>query len=116
MAITISDVEAVSRIGEVMRQVAETREPVIVEWDGKPQVAVVPAAPGDQTAEAVPATNALVDWEAMADRARELIRRDLGDKPLPDIAGMIREMREERDAQLLANVLDHLRGRESGRD
>jgi prevent-host-death family protein len=100
MAITISDAEAISRIGEVMRQVAETREPVIVEWDGKPQVAVVPAEPTgpEQT------QMSLERWLEEADRVRERIRLELGGRQLPDIDELIDGGRDERDDPVIADL------------
>ena len=91
----ISDAEARSRIGVLLRQVAETGEPVYVEWEGKPQAAIV-------SARAVPA--AQEDWSALLAEAQALIQRDLAGRPLPDIDELINGGRDERDDAIIADL------------
>ncbi len=42
------------------------------------------------------------DWKELVRQAREQIRAELGERQLPPPEEMIRQLREERDAQLLA--------------
>src|SRR5262249_9689858 len=54
------------------------------------------------------------DWWTALERVRNLIQAELGDRELPPVEDVIREMREERDAQLDAAIGD-LRGRKPRR-
>ena len=121
MAITMSDVDVRRRIGEVLRQVAETQEPVIVEWDGKPQVAVVAAGtltPSEGSSELArelePDVSIEQQWDRfdrLAEQARALVARDLAGRPAPDPADLIREARKVRDAEFIDPIIDNLRRR-----
>ena len=42
------------------------------------------------------------DWRALVSKAREHIRAELGDRQPPPSEEILRQTREERDAQLLA--------------
>jgi len=74
--------------------------PVIVERDGKPQVVIL----------SKPAYDALMSgtspraWRQLVLEARQQAQADLGKRSLPSPEEMIRQAREERDAQL-----NHLR-------
>jgi prevent-host-death family protein len=74
--------------------------PVIVERDGKPQVVIL----------SKPAYDALMSgvfpraWRQLVIEARQQAQADLGKRSLPSPEEMIRQVREERDAQL-----NHLR-------
>ena len=100
MAVTMTDVEARRRIGEVLRQVAETQEPVIVEWGGRTRVAIVPYEDDDQDQRRIQ----LREWLQEADRVAALIAATLGDQPLPDIDELIDGGRDERDESIIANL------------
>lgn len=50
------------------------------------------------------------DWFELAMQVREQIRLARGNRPTPDIDEIIREMREERDQQILRNVRPDLFG------
>lgn len=50
------------------------------------------------------------DWFELAMQVREQFRLARGNRPTPDIDKIIREMREERDQQILRNVRPDLRG------
>ncbi len=44
-------------------------------------------------------------WRDQVERARRLIADDLGERPLPAAEDIVRELREERDAQLMGPAL-----------
>jgi prevent-host-death family protein len=94
----VTATEARVRFGELMRRVAESGGAVIVEKDGKPQVAILSMA---EYLRLKSGENGRADWEGLLDRAHQVIRAELGQRKLPDAAAVLREMREERDAQLL---------------
>jgi prevent-host-death family protein len=96
---TVSATEARIHFGELMRRVVERGEPVIVERGGKPEVVVVSIAEYERLR-----ANKNGDWLQRVDEVREQIRQELGDRTLPPPEDIIREMREERDAQLLDNL------------
>ena len=95
MATTINEVEARTRIGDLLRQVAETGEPVYVEWEGRLQAAIV-------AANAVPPSPG--DWRSLLAEAQTLIQRDLAGRPLPDIDELINGGRDERDDSIIADL------------
>lgn len=104
----MSATDARVHFGEVMRRVSEHDEIVIVERGGSPRVAIISVEQlnrfrqGQQDKD-----NECGDWFDRTLRTHERIRRAIGNQQLPPAADVIREMREERDAQLLAD----LRGR-----
>jgi prevent-host-death family protein len=106
----ISATEARVHFGELMRRVAQDEEPVIVERGGKPQAVVLSV----DRYKRLLAGQQQDDWWALVEQARNLVRADLGDRELPPVEDIIREMREERDAQLDAAFYD-LRRRKSRR-
>ena len=89
--------EARVRFGELMRRVTEGGGAVIVEKDGKPQVAILSVA---EYSRLKSGANGQTDWEALLDRAHQVIRAELGQRKLPNAARVLQEMREERDAEL----------------
>lgn len=102
----MSATEARVHFGEVMREVSERDEIVIVERGGNPMIAIISMEQLDRFRQAS-ADEEGRDWFDRAMRSRERIRRAFGDRPIPDIDQLVDDMREERDAQILAN----LRGR-----
>jgi len=93
----VTATEARVRFGELMRRVAESDSAVIVEKDGKPQVAILSVA---EYSRLKSSENGRTDWEALLDRAHRVITVELGRRQLPDAARVLQEMREERDADL----------------
>lgn len=105
----VSAAEARAHLDALLRQAAEGGMPVVVERDGGPAAVLLALAeyerllagrgeqPGQQGEE---------DWLARADRIREEIMARLGGRKLPPPEDIIREMREERDAQIDAAVRD----------
>jgi prevent-host-death family protein len=99
MGRVVSATEARIHFGEVMREAVETGEPVIVERDGTPHVVVLSIGEYDRL---LKAQRRQEDWRALLDEARARAQADLGGRRLPSPEKILREIREERDAQLLA--------------
>jgi len=81
-----------------MRQVMENRESVIVERGGRPYVVVLSIAEYERL---LAAQRERENWKELVHEAREQIRAELGERELTPPEEVIRQMREERDAQLL---------------
>lgn len=95
----VSATEARIHFGELMRRVVESQEPVIVERGGKPHVVVLSV---DKYEDLLAGQQEQEDWRELVQQAREQIRTELGERELPPPEEVLRQMREERDAQLLA--------------
>lgn len=93
----ITATEARVRFGELMRRVTESGVAVIVEKDGKPQVAILSVA---EYSRLKSGAKGGTGWEDLLDRAHQVIKGELGRRQLPDAARVLQEMREERDAEL----------------
>ncbi len=94
----VSATEARARFGELMQQVAESEETVIVERGGKPYVVMLSIIEYERL---LAAQQERENWKELVQQAREQIRAELGERELPPSEEIIRQMREERDAQLL---------------
>lgn len=97
MSKTISAAEAQSHFDDLVRYVATGGETVFVEQSGKKQVVVLSV---DEFERMGGETNALGDWLQLVDRTRENIARERNGRSMPDVSEVVREMREERDAQI----------------
>ena len=98
MGRVITATEARIHFGEVMREVVENQEPIVVERGGKPQIVLLSI----DTYENLLAGQAQrEDWRTLLALTHERIRADLGERQLPPPEEIIREMREERDAQII---------------
>jgi len=95
----VSATEARIRFGELMRQAVESREPIVVERGGKAHVVILSIA---QYERLLKGQQTQADWKELVDQARAQIRADLGDRQLPPPTEILQQIREERDAQLLA--------------
>ena len=98
MGRVITATEARIHFGEVMREVVENQQPVIVERGGKPQIVLLSI---DEYENLLAGQAQREDWRSLLAQAHERIRADLGGRPLPPPEEIIREMREERDAQIM---------------
>ena len=98
MTRVIGATEARVHFGELLRRVTENDETVVVERGGKPRVA---GRSLDEYERLRGAKEPEADWWELAERSRQRIHAYRGGRPLPDIEQMIRDMRDERDAQLL---------------
>ena len=72
-----------------------------VERGGKPQVVILSVEDYERLRANEPDSE---NWWELARRSREAIHRWRGGRPMPSIEDLIHDMREERDAQLLANL------------
>lgn len=95
---TISATKARINFGNVMKQAKIA--PVIVERAGKAEVVVLSKKAYDQLVAAKQGK----DWRKLLEEAHKSIRAEIGDRQLPDPAGMLRLAREERDEQLLNSL------------
>lgn len=93
---------------EILRRVVAEQAPVFVEYDGAPQVVVLPIKEYErlQGRDLWAKAESAGVW-TLIEEARAALHRRRGGRPLPPAEEIIREMREERDAQLLP----HLHGR-----
>ena len=98
MGRVVSATEARIHFGEVMREVVESGEPVIVERDGTPHVVVLSMGQYDRL---LRAQQCQEDWRALISQARAQVQADLGGRALPPPEEILRQVREERDAQLM---------------
>jgi prevent-host-death family protein len=99
---SISATEARVHFGKIIREAADKGEPIFVDPSGGPQVVIVSRETWDRVsgrAEGKP------KWRVELEKAWEMVERDRGRRPLPDIEAMIRDMREERSAELENNLL-----------
>jgi len=90
--------EARIHFGEVMRRVVEQGEQVIVERDGRPQVVILSITEFEQLKESQPPE----DWRKLVQQSRQKMQAELDGRDLPAPEEIIRQLREERDEQLLA--------------
>lgn len=97
MSRKMSATDARIHFGELMRHVVEEDEPVVVERSGEPHVVVLSVEAYERLLTAREETE---DWRELVDRAREQVRVDLGDRRLPPLDEVLREIREARDEQL----------------
>ncbi len=95
MGRVITATEARVRFGELLRSVAEGREPVVVERGGKAQAVILSVAEYDRLRGAYRG-----DWLERVDRVRARIGQRRGRKKLPPAEDIIRQARGERDADL----------------
>jgi prevent-host-death family protein len=99
MGRTMSATEARIHFGEVMRHVVERGEPVIVERGGKPHVVVIGV---DEYERLLAERPGQIDWRELVRQARQQVRADLGERDLMPPEEVLRQIREERDEQLVA--------------
>ena len=95
---SVTATEARIHFGELMRHVVETEEPVIVERSGRRQIVLMSVPEYERLCAGQTAGR---DWRELLSQAHERIRLDLAGRELPPAEDVIREMREERDAQLM---------------
>lgn len=94
MSRTVSATEARIHLGKLLDGI-ERHEGVTVEQAGIAKIVVIPVNEAEQLS-SEPARSA--DWRRSMERARMLITRDLGDRPV-SLLDILLEAREERDAE-----------------
>lgn len=92
----VSATEARIHFGELMQSVVNGQKPVIVEKSGKPQVVVLSVEQYQRLQRDDAQT-----WLSQLEHTHALIEAER-DGEAPDPTELVRKMREERDAQLLA--------------
>lgn len=95
----ISATEARIHFGELIRKVKEENQPYVVERSGEAYVVVLSA----EEYERLTLVGAGRDWDypmQLAAESRRRVRQELQGRLLPPIDETVREMRDERDAQL----------------
>lgn len=95
MSRTVSATEARIHLGALLDDI-ERDEAIMVEQAGAAETAVIPM---NEAKELSGTSAGSPDWKKSLERARALIRADLGDQELP-IDDIIHRMREERSAEL----------------
>ncbi len=98
MGRVVSATEARIRFGELMRRVVERRETIIVERGGTAHVVVISIDEYERLLREQQGK----DWKGLVAQARAQIQAELGERELPPAEEIVRQVREERDAQLLA--------------
>ena len=98
MGRVVSATEARIHFGELMRQAVKGHEPIIVERDGKSHVVILSVAAYERLLKG----QQQEDWKDLVDQARMQIQFELGGRELPPPEEIVRQMREERDARLVA--------------
>lgn len=97
MSKTLSATEARIHLGEHLHRI-DNVDVITVEHDGTPQGVVVSITEYQRL---LNNNDSREDWWELAERSREAFRRQLGDCDIPSAVQLIRDGREERDAQLL---------------
>lgn len=92
----VTATEARTHFGELMQSVINDQNPVIVEKSGKPQVVILSVDHYQKLQQ-----DKSNRWLSQLEDTHALIEQELDGKALPDAAEIIRQMREDRDEQLL---------------
>ncbi len=93
---TVTATEARVHFGELLQRVTRDQDTVIVERGGVPQAVVMSVAEYER----LRTLGKTTDWRERARAAREIVRAEVGDKPLPAPADLVHAMRAERDEEL----------------
>ncbi len=94
---TMTATEARVHFGEVIRRVTEDGEQIIVERGGTPVVVVISVQDYHRYRATCPEDEG---WRDLMKRTHEQILAELGDRELTPADEVLRQVREERDAQL----------------
>ena len=95
---TLTATAARVRFGELLQRVAERGETVFVERNGQPQAVILPLPEYERFRRL---DDSCESWEGLLDEVVAEVDRDLAGRLLPAAEEIIREMREDRDAELL---------------
>ena len=94
---TVTATEARVNFGRIMRELSDSGQPIVVERSGDQAIVMLSIANYERL---LSRANANTSWQEQLENVHNLAREELGDKQLPDVVALIREMREERDRQL----------------
>ena len=94
----VSATAARVHLGEWMRRVVEGNERIIIERGGESHVVLLSMAEYERLVQGQQPQ----DWRELVEQARAQVRADLGSRQLPPVEEVLRQIREERDAQLMA--------------
>lgn len=94
----VSATEARIHFGQMMRRVTEEKQAIIVERSGQPQIVMISVEAYERL---LAASLTRHTWWDQLHQVRERIAADLAGRTLPPVDETIRQMREERDAELL---------------
>lgn len=95
MQTTVTATEARIHFGEIMQDAVHSRQPIIVEKAGKPQVVILAYDYYQQL------VNKEADkWRAMLKKGHAMVKADLNGRNLPSGSAMIEEGRRARDEEL----------------
>ena len=98
----VSATDARVRFGEMMHYLNHTQEPIIVEKSGDPQMVMLSIEHYKRLQNQLNSSSfEVASWVERVQQTREKIFAELGGKELPDAAELIRNMRENRNAQLV---------------
>jgi prevent-host-death family protein len=97
MARVVSATEARIRFGELMRQAVESHEAIIVERGGKSHVVVMSM----EEYERLRKGQRHDEWKELVQQARDQIEAHLGGRTLPASEEILKQLRQDRDEQLL---------------
>ena len=95
---TISATEARVRFGDVIQRLVSEQQTVIVERSGKPQIVILSIARYERLKAA---EQQQVPWPEQVRQIGAQVAAELGDRDLPPAETIIRQMRQERDVQLM---------------
>jgi prevent-host-death family protein len=96
----MSATEARVHFGEVIRRVDEGGETIIVERAGKPRAVILSFEEFNR----MRGGQQRPEWQRLLEETHALIRQEGGERLEPPVEEVIREMREERDEQILGNL------------
>jgi prevent-host-death family protein len=94
----VSATEARIHFGQMMRRVSEEQQAIIVERSGQPQIVLISIEEYERLKAASLTHN---PWWDHLHQVREKVAAELAGRELPPADEIIRQMREERDAELL---------------
>jgi prevent-host-death family protein len=93
---TVSATEARVHFGDLLQRLTRDEDVVIVERGGIPQAVVLSIGEYERLLARRDATG----WRDQARAARDLVRAELGTRPIPLPEDVVRELREDRDQEL----------------
>jgi prevent-host-death family protein len=97
---SMSATDARVHFGEILRRIEEYGETIVVNRAGKPQAIIMSIEEFNRLKGRIEQP----EWERRLEETHELIRQEGGGRLTTPIAEVVREMREERDEQILSSL------------